>query len=82
VAAYRDAGGPAAVERRGHFTMLVAQLGHITELAALDWLEPNPRNPRREDAEAWISEVFDDPHTRVVLDRLLAAARGVGVRRR
>lgn len=75
VAAYREAGGPAAVERRGHFTMLIAQLGHITELAACDWLEPNRRSPRREDAEAWISEVFDDPHTRAVLDRLLAAAQ-------
>lgn len=77
VAAYRDAGGPAVVERPGHFTMLIAQLGHITEVAACDWLEPNPRSPRREDSEAWISEVFDDPHTRAVLERLLAAARGV-----
>jgi Ser/Thr protein kinase RdoA (MazF antagonist) len=75
VAAYCGAGGPAAVERRGHFTMLIAQLGHITELAACDWLEPNPRSPRRQDAEAWIGEVLYDPHTRVVLDRLLAVAR-------
>lgn len=77
VEAYSEAGGPAGVERREHFTMLIAQLGHITELAACDWLEPNPRSPRREDAEAWISEVFDDPHTRAVLDRLLGAAHGV-----
>ena len=74
-AAYRAAGGPAAVTRRGHFTMLVAQLGHITEVAGLDWLEPNPRSPSRADAEAWISEVFDEPHTRDVLDALLAAVR-------
>ena len=80
LAAYREAGGPAVVEGRGHFTMLIAQLGHITELAARDWLEPNPRSPRREDAEAWISEVFDDPHTRAVLARLLTTAREVSER--
>jgi aminoglycoside phosphotransferase (APT) family kinase protein len=38
--AYREAGGPAEVNRRGHFSMLIAQLGHITELAANDWLRP------------------------------------------
>ena len=44
--AYRDAGGPGSVNRRGHFSMLIAQLGHITEIAATDWLTPNPRSPR------------------------------------
>lgn len=71
--AYRSAGGPARVTRRGHFTMLIAQLGHITEVAASDWLTPNPRSPGRADSAAWISEVFDEPHTRAVLDRLLEA---------
>jgi aminoglycoside phosphotransferase (APT) family kinase protein len=72
-AAYRDAGGPAAVNRRGHFSMLIAQLGHITELPATDWLEPNVRSPERADSEAWIGEVLDEPHTRELLDTLLAA---------
>lgn len=80
VAAYRQAGGPAEVQRRGHFTMLIAQLGHITEVAACDWLEPNPRSPRREDSETWISEVFDEPHTREALERLLEAAQQAGAR--
>ena len=71
--AYRDAGGPATVSRRGHFSMLIAQLGHITEIAATDWLEPNPRSPERADSAAWIGEVLDEPHTREVLDTLLAA---------
>jgi Ser/Thr protein kinase RdoA (MazF antagonist) len=71
VQAYRDAGGPGSVERRGRFSMLIAQLGHITEIAATDWLQPNPRSPDRAAAAAWISEVFDDPHTRAVLDELL-----------
>ena len=69
--AYQAAGGPGQLERRGHFGMLIAQLGHITELGALDWLEPNVRSPSRADAEAWVSEVLDDPHTRRVLDGLL-----------
>ena len=75
--AYRQAGGPAAVTRRGHFSMLIAQLGHITEIAATDWLTPNPRSPDRADSAAWIGEVLDEPHTREVLDALLAATRGV-----
>jgi Ser/Thr protein kinase RdoA (MazF antagonist) len=74
--AYRQAGGPAAVTRRGNFSMLIAQLGHITEAAATDWLEPNPRSPERADSAAWISEVFDEPHTRELLETILAAANG------
>ena len=77
VTAYRDAGGSATVSRRGHFSMLIAQLGHITELAATDWLTPNLRSPDRADSTAWISEVLDEPHTRARLDSLLA-----GVNRR
>jgi aminoglycoside phosphotransferase (APT) family kinase protein len=71
--AYRKAGGPAAVNRRGHFSMLIAQLGHITEIAATDWLQPNPRSPQRADSAAWISEVLDEPHTRERLETILAA---------
>ena len=74
VQAYRQAGGPAAVTRRGHFSMLIAQLGHITEAAATDWLTPNSRSPERADAAAWIGEVLDEPHTRELLDTILAAA--------
>ena len=70
--AYREAGGPARVNRRGHFSMLIAQLGHITEIAATDWLTPNPRSPDRADSAAWISEVLDEPHTRDVLETLLS----------
>jgi aminoglycoside phosphotransferase (APT) family kinase protein len=71
--AYRDAGGPAAVTRRGHFSMLIAQLGHIGEIAAGDWLEPNVRSPDRADSAAWIGELLDAPHSREVLDGLLTA---------
>ena len=71
--AYQQAGGPATVNRRGHFSMLIAQLGHITEIAATDWLKPNPRSPERADSSAWIGEVLDEPHTRELLDIILAA---------
>jgi aminoglycoside phosphotransferase (APT) family kinase protein len=71
--AYRQAGGPAAVTRRGHFSMLIAQLGHITEVAATDWLNPSPRSPERADSAAWISEVLEEPHTRELLDTILEA---------
>jgi aminoglycoside phosphotransferase (APT) family kinase protein len=75
-AAYREAGGPATVNRRGHFSMLIAQLGHITEIAATDWLQPNARSPTRADSAAWIAEVLEEPHTRDVLDGILAATAG------
>lgn len=74
-AAYREAGGPARLRGRGDFGMLIAQLGHITELAARDWLAPNRRNPDRAAAEAWVREVLDDPHTPERLDALLEVAR-------
>ena len=73
--AYREGGGPAAVTRRGHFSMLIAQLGHITEIGAMDWLKPNPRSPERADSAAWVGEVLQEPHTRDLLDTILAAVR-------
>ena len=71
--AYREAGGPARVNRRGHFSMLIAQLGHITEAAATDWIKPNPRSPDRSDSAAWIGEVLNEPHTRELLESILTA---------
>lgn len=56
--------------------MLIAQLGHITEIAATRWLKPNTRWPDRVDSAAWIGEVFDEPHTRELLETLLGAVSG------
>ena len=84
MAAYAAAGGPATVTRPGHFSMLIAQLGHIAEIAATDWLAPNVRNPDRAGAAAWIGEILDEPHTREVLGALLNLASpngGPGMRR-
>jgi hypothetical protein len=58
--------------------MLIAQLGHITEMAATDWLQPNPRSPDRADSAAWIGEVLGEPHTRALLESLLVAVRSGG----
>ncbi|WBB54446.1 phosphotransferase [Verrucosispora sp. WMMD573] len=80
VDAYRQAAGPASVHRRGHFSMLIAQLGHITEVAATDWLAPNARSPERADSAAWIDEVLDEPHTRELLETLLLAVRAGDLR--
>ncbi|MFC3739390.1 phosphotransferase enzyme family protein [Paractinoplanes deccanensis] len=79
MSAYESAGGPARLTRPGDFSMLIAQLGHITELAANDWLTPNVRNPDRAGAEAWIGETLDEPHTRAVLQSLLRATRPQGL---
>ncbi len=71
--AYRNAGGPARVERPGHFSMLIAELGHICEMACRDWLQPNPRSPERADSAASFAEFVDRPHHRDVLLEILDA---------
>ena len=73
--AYVEAGGPGRVRHREDFSMLAAQLDHISHQAASDWLTPNPRSPERADAEAWLRETLDDPHTPEVLDEILDAVR-------
>jgi hypothetical protein len=56
--------------------MLIAQLGRIAEIAATDWLQPNPRSPDRADTAAWIGEDLDEPHTRELLETLLGTVSG------
>ncbi len=57
-----------------HFSVLIAQLGHITELAASDWLRPNAGSPERAGSAAWIAEVLDERPTRELLESILKAA--------
>ena len=71
MAAYRDAGGQGVVSRRSDFSMLVAQLGHITQLAAQDWMTSTPRLLQRDDAADLVVEVLNDPHARGRLDTRL-----------
>ena len=70
---YLANGGPGRVDRPGHFSMLIAQLGHIGEIACRDWLAPNVRSPDRSDSAAWFAEFVDRPHHRVVLQEILDA---------
>ena len=70
--AYRDAGGPGRVTRRGHFTMLVAEQAHIGQLACSRWVGASHAT-ERERLAAWFLEIPDDPVTLARIDRILAA---------
>lgn len=70
--AYAAAGGPGRVDRFGHFTMVVAEDGHMAQLAASRWL--GARDEReREQIERWFAEIVDDPETPARLERILDA---------
>lgn len=69
---YVEAGGPARLTGRGDFTMVVAQLVHIAQLAGRRWIE-TPPGTERDRLGAWCSEVLDDPPTLPRIDRVLAA---------
>lgn len=70
--AYRDRGGPARLRDEAHFTMIVAVLGHITQVASRRWLAATDPT-EREDLAAWAAELTDRPLTRHVIDQLLEA---------
>ncbi|MGO4597199.1 phosphotransferase enzyme family protein [Terrabacter sp. 2RAF25] len=70
--AYRDAGGPGHVTRRGHFTMLVAEQAHIGQLACSRWVGATKEAERARLAQ-WFLEIPDDPVTLPRIDRILAA---------
>jgi len=70
--AYREAGGPGRVTRRGHFTMLVAEQAHIGQLAGSRWVGASSES-ERERLAAWFLEIPDDPVTLARIDRILAA---------
>lgn len=72
VEAYVHAGGPGRVDHPGDFSMLIAQLGHIGEIACRRWLDPSrvderPRNERR------IDEFLTQRITLDAIDETLAA---------
>jgi Phosphotransferase enzyme family len=71
--AYRRAGGPGRVDRRGSFSMTVAQLGHITESACRIWLDPATSEGERIRQEARVGEATGDPLTVGVIDEILDA---------
>jgi Ser/Thr protein kinase RdoA (MazF antagonist) len=73
VDAYAEAGGPARITGHTDFSMLIAQLGHITAHAAETWLGAAPGSTARAEAVGWIGETIAEPHSRRALDDLLAA---------
>jgi len=70
--AYRDRGGPARLTDEADFTMVVAVLGHITQIASHRWLAATDPS-EREDLAAWAAELPDRPLTRHVIEQLLEA---------
>ncbi len=69
--AYLGAGGPGRIERAGDFSMLIAQLGHITEHACARWLEPGASEAERARAADRVGEYAGRPVTREAIERLL-----------
>jgi Ser/Thr protein kinase RdoA (MazF antagonist) len=70
---YRRCGGPGRVERRGDFTMAIAQLGHLDELSCRRWLDPAATESEREHHAARLAESVAEPLTLQLIDELLDA---------
>lgn len=70
---YRRGGGQGTVRRRGDFSMTIAQLGHITEIACRTWLDPATPQDERRRQEARVAESVEQPLTVAVIDELLEA---------
>ena len=70
--AYRDGGGPARLRDEADFTMIIAVLGHITQIASRRWLATTEPS-ERDDLAAWAAELTDRPLTRQVIHQLLQA---------
>jgi len=73
---YRRCGGPGRIERRGDFSMTIAQLGHINEITCLIWLDPTRSDAERARQASRFHESVDMPLTVAVIDHLLEAVGG------
>ena len=69
--AYVGADGPGRIEGTGDFSMLIAQLGHITEHACTRWLQPGASEAERARAADRVGEYTSRPITREAIERLL-----------
>jgi len=74
---YREAGGPGTVRTRADFSMTIAQLGHILEIACRIWLDPDTSEDERRHQETRVAEFVDEPLTVAVVDELLDVVGGV-----
>jgi aminoglycoside phosphotransferase (APT) family kinase protein len=70
--AYRDAGGPAAIDRPESFSMTIAQLGNIGHHAARAWLADSHPG-QRERSTARVEEFLAEGITRTMIEQLLDA---------
>jgi Ser/Thr protein kinase RdoA (MazF antagonist) len=73
---YVDAGGPGRVSRRAHFSMAIAQLGHIGEMGIAAWLAPDTSAAERDLWALRIEEFASSTLTPWVIDDILAALAG------
>jgi len=73
---YRRGGGPGRIERRGDFSMTIAQLGHINEMSCLIWLDPTRSDAERARQASRFHESVEMPLTVAVIDQLLEAVAG------
>jgi Ser/Thr protein kinase RdoA (MazF antagonist) len=60
-AAYLDAGGPARLQRRGDFTMVIAQFGHFWETAVESYLAPDASEAAKSHSLERIAELLESP---------------------
>jgi Ser/Thr protein kinase RdoA (MazF antagonist) len=69
---YLDAGGPGRVDRPADFSMAIAQIGHIGELACRGWLQATSEVERNREAGR-VAEFIGRPLTLSIIDELLGA---------
>ncbi len=74
VAAYRAAGGLSSLTRAGDFSLVIAQVGHIGEMAISTWLDPATSPEERRRQEPRIEEFVTLALTRRTIERILAGA--------
>lgn len=73
--AYVEAGGPGRITRRGDFSMIIAQLGHIGEISCRRWLDP-ARADEQERNTGRVEEFLTTPITPSMIDEMLDAIAG------
>ena len=73
-AAYADAGGPGRLTRPGDLTMVIAQTGHIGQIACRRWLA-STTDAERAHNEAWLREFLDEPVTTSTVELILDSVR-------
>jgi Ser/Thr protein kinase RdoA (MazF antagonist) len=74
---YVESGGPGRVSRRGDFSMAIAQLGHLGELAIAASLAPHTSDSERDRQALRIEDFVSAALTRAVIDDILSALTSV-----